>query len=589
MSNLLSLLKQKKFSPLFFVQFTGAFNDNIFKNALVILLAFNATILPTSISSTLALNITGALLILPFFLFSAIAGQLADSYEKTLIIFRLKVAEVVLMIFGAFGLWSENLFLIWGVIFGLGIQAAFFGPIKYSILPQLLNEDELIAGNALIESGTFLAILLGTILGGLLIVLDYGFLYVSFFGILTSIAGLIFSTLIPKAPSLLNESKISYNIFTESFKILKTTYHFPAIFKSVLAISWFWFIGALLLTEFPLIIKEIIGGNPSIVTLFLTVFSFGIISGAILSEKFSKQKVEIGLVPLGSLGMIIFLTLFIFNLDGFEHLGDGNISIFLESTNSFFILINLFFVSLSGGLFTVPLYAFIQETSPPDIRSRIIGANNIINSFFMVLSAIFTVILFNSGANLVTLLYSVVILHIIITTYIFIVIPEFIVRFVLWLIFILTYNIKTNINSVIPKEGSALIICNSISSFDPIFIFAAIYRPIKFPLSKKFYDRYPKLFNSIGAFPVDYSDFDNTLSLINEHLSSDEVVLFLIPKEGLSDNYLKLLNEIKESYSYPVIKADISGTEYSIFNNQLSLLKRIGSLKLRKVIKFTAV
>lgn len=585
MANLTKLLSQRKFAPIFFTQFTGAFNDNIFKNALIILLTFNSAILPSGISANLALNITGALLILPFFLFSAIAGQVADSYEKSKIAKQLKIAELVLIVFGCIGLATENIYLIWGVIFGLGIQAAFFGPIKYSILPQLLNDKELLGGNALIESGTFLAILLGTILGGILISVESGYIYVAILATITSVFGIVSSFYIPKAPSSLTAPSVSFNIYKETINIVKLTYGFPAIFKSILAVSWFWFLGALLLTEFPLIVKDIIGGDSAVVTAFLTIFSVGIIIGALTCEFLSKNKVEIGLVPLGSLGMIFFMVDLVLAFNSFDRLSDPTFVAFVSNRQSYRVMLDLLFLSIFGGLFTVPLYAFIQEVSPEGIRSRIISANNIFNSSFMVLSAVFTVTIFKLGGSFIDLLWCVIVLHIAITTYIYCVVPDFIARFLLWLVFATIYKVRTNANELLPNDGPALIVCNKKTSVDPFFIFAAIQRPVRFGISGIAYNKHPILFNAIGAFPVNKDEVHEAIAIANNLLAAGEIVVFMTGSINQTDyDIANSLEGIKQSYSYPVFHSEISGTDDSIFSSN-NFKTKFKNIKLKKLIQ----
>ena len=555
----------------------GAFNDNIFKNALIILLTFNASILPIGISDVMAVNISAALFILPYFIFSAIAGQMADFLEKSQLIFKLKVTEIVLMAIGTFALFTSNIYIMWAVLFGLGTQSAFFGPLKYSILPQHLEEKELIGGNALIESGTFLAILLGTIMGGVFIVKDYGNYYIAGLIILFSFIGCISSYFIPKAEPMKVGQKINLNIFKQTIEVIKIANEKSSVFKSILAISWFWFFGATLLSQFPILVKEIIAADSSVVTMFLTIFSIGIVIGSLLCEKMSFSKVEIGLVPFGSIGMILFLFDFCSNLQSFHKLNNAGLGVFLASNGSLTILIDLFFLSIFGGLFTVPLYAFIQDSANPENRSRIIGANNIINAIFMVSSAMLAVLVSKFGGNVIDILWVLLGLHILVSIYVFSVVPLFLIRFITWLITHTTYNIKKNGLENIPENGSALIVSNHLSLIDGLLIFSAIPRPIKFALNDSIYNKFPKVFEAMGAFPLNENNLEDkedfqTLGTIQKFLNNGFVVLYFpekkISENGEIQNFNSALIEIVAATKTPIIYSYLDGIENSSFANK---------------------
>lgn len=577
-----SLLKEKRFLPLFLTQFLGAFNDNVFKNALVILLAFKASILPSGLSDVLAVNISAGLFILPYFLFSAIAGQMADFREKSALIFKLKIIEVILMTLGSFALFGENVYLMWGVLFGLGVQSTFFGPIKYSILPQQLAEKELIGGNALIESGTFLAILLGTILGGILIVKDAGNIYISAIILFISVIGCISSYFIPKAEPLFLGQKVSFNIFKQSVEVIKIANQKSSVFKSILAISWFWFFGATLLSQFPILVKEVIGSSASLVTIFLTVFSIGIVIGSLLCEKLSFSKVEIGLVPFGSLGMIVFLLDFCFNLQSFEKLNSSELSVFLDADKSYHILIDLFLLSVFGGFFTVPLYAFIQEESAPENRSRIIGANNILNAIFMVVAAVFAVLVVKFTGSIINIFLGLLILHTLVSLYVFSVVPLFLIRFVTWMITHTVYAIKKEGLENIPNTGATLIIANHVTTIDGLLIFSAIPRPIKFGMDNEVFYKNAKMYESMGAYPLNNIIETNkshlTKEIIQEHLNAGEVVVYFpeikITENGELGNFGKDLEYLIEKNNCPILIAKTKGLWGSVFSNKHNGLKK---------------
>lgn len=590
-----SLLKEKRFLPLFLTQFLGAFNDNVFKNALVILLAFKASILPSGLSDVLAVNISAGLFILPYFLFSAIAGQMADFREKSALIFKLKIIEVILMTLGSFALFGENVYLMWGVLFGLGVQSTFFGPIKYSILPQQLAEKELIGGNALIESGTFLAILLGTILGGILIVKDAGNIYISAIILLISVIGCISSYFIPKAEPLFLGQKVSFNIFKQSVEVIKIANQKSSVFKSILAISWFWFFGATLLSQFPILVKEVIGSSASLVTIFLTVFSIGIVIGSLLCEKLSFSKVEIGLVPFGSLGMIVFLLDFCFNLQSFEKLNSSELSVFLDADKSYRILIDLFLLSVFGGFFTVPLYAFIQEEAAPENRSRIIGANNILNAIFMVVAAVFAVLVVNFTGSMINVFWGLLILHTLVSLYVFSVVPLFLIHFVTWIVTHTIYSVKKEGLENIPNTGATLIIANHVTTIDGLLVFSSIPRPVKFAIDENIYYRFPKMYESMGAFPLTNKKNETnksqlTTEKIKEYLNAGEVVVYFpeqkITENGELNDFSEDLVKIIRENNFQLVIAKLDGLWGSVFSRKNKGVSKYLSPIIRGKIKF---
>lgn len=574
-----SLLKEKRFLPLFLTQFLGAFNDNVFKNALIMLLTFNAAILPKEMTSAVAVNISSALFVLPYFLFSALAGQLADFKEKSALVFKLKILEVILMCIGTFSLFTSNVYLMWVVLFGLGTQSTFFGPLKYSILPQHLKEKELIGGNALVESGTFLAILTGTILGGVLIVKSSGEHLISLIILAISIIGCICAYFIPKANPLVSDQKVSFNIFKQSIEVIKIAREKKSVFQSILAISWFWFFGATLLSQFPLITKDIIGGDSIIVTLFLGVFSIGIMVGSLLCEKLSFSKVEIGLVPFGALGMIVFGIDLCFAFDAFNKLNNATIIQFMHAQNSYRILIDLFMLSVFGGFFTVPLYAFIQNASKPETRSRIIGANNIMNAIFMVGSAIFAIVVTKSGGHLIDILWGLMLLHFIVSLYVFSVVPEFLMRFIVWMLSHTIYRVKKEGMQNVPEEGAGLIICNHISFMDALIIFGSITRPVKFVMYYKIFNIpiLKFLFKAAGAIPIASKKendemMKNAFIRIEQYLDNGELVVIFpegaITHDGEMQDFKPGILKIIEKKHVDIIPSALSGLWGSMYSRK---------------------
>jgi len=432
MSSQFKLLKERRFLPLFITQFLGALNDNVLKNAMVILIAFQGAKL-TSASPSLMVNVCAGLFILPFFLFSATSGQLADKFEKSKLIQLVKVLEIVIMLIAAVGFWLPNLPWLLTALFLMGMHSTLFGPIKYSILPQHLHENEMVGGNGLIESGTFLAILLGTILGGTLIGLgEFGAHLVAGTCFAIAIMGYIASRGIPKAPAPEPDMVINWNPFTETWRNLAALKQNRTVFLAILGISWFWFYGAVFLSQFPAFAKDYLGGSEGLVTLLLAIFSIGIGLGSLLCEKLSKHTVEPGLVPLGSIGLTLFAIDLWFFSPHAGALGLGVIE-FLDNAGSIHILIDLVMIGVFGGFYCVPLYALMQTRSEESHRSRIIAANNIMNAAFMVVAALLAIVLLSFGITVPQIFLLTGIVNAGIAIYIYSLVPEFTNRFVVWI------------------------------------------------------------------------------------------------------------------------------------------------------------
>ena len=480
------LLRERRFLPFFCTQFLGAFNDNVYKNALVILLAFHAASL-TAINPGTLVNLCAGLFILPFFLFSATAGQIADKYDKASIIRYVKLLEIAIMFAGAAGFFFQNVALLMAVLFLMGLHSTIFGPVKYSILPQHLRPTEIVGGNGLVEMGTFLAILLGTILGGLLVAQAQFALYVSATVVSIAVLGYLASRAIPAAPPAAPDLKINWNPLTESWANLQFTRRNRTVFLSVLGVSWFWFYGATLLTQLPNYCKEVLGGNEQVATVMLAVFSVGVGSGSLLCERLSGHKVEIGLVPFGSIGLSVFaLDLFFAS-----PVGGGTTLIgaaeFLARAGSARILFDLVMIGVFGGFYIVPLYALIQTRSERSHQSRIIAGNNILNALFMVASAALSALLLYAGYTIPQIFLAIGLLNALVAVYIYTLVPEFLMRFLIWLLMHTVYRLEKRGLENIPDEGAALIVCNHVSFVDALIIVAASRRPIRFVMDHQIF------------------------------------------------------------------------------------------------------
>ncbi|SUD90452.1 MFS transporter [Psychrobacter phenylpyruvicus] len=396
MASQFTLFRSRRFTPMFFTQFLGAFNDNFFKQALLLLLTYSAAA-KIGASVSLLNNLAAMLFILPFFLFSALAGQLADKYEKSRLTLYIKVLEIVIMVFAAFGLIFEIYWLLFVALFLLGAQSTFFGPIKYAYLPQAMHKNELVGANALFQTGTSLSILMGMIIAGMFTQMDNHLYWVSAMALLIAGLGLLSSKFIPNMPAVEPDIKINWNIFSTSMDTIKYLYSLPLLFFIVLGNSWFWFYGATFITQTPEFSKVILNGNESVVIFLLTLFSVGVSAGSLLCKTLTKNQVSFKLLPFGIAGLSLFaidlyFSLSALNINSSSLLGISELS---QVSGSWRVFADLFFLGFSGGLYIVPLYAAMQAYSPISHRARVIGANNIFNAIFMVASAIFAIVILN--------------------------------------------------------------------------------------------------------------------------------------------------------------------------------------------------
>ena len=504
MSSQFGLLHERRFLPFFLTQFLGAFNDNLFKNALVVLITFQAARY-TALSPGVLVNLAAGIFILPFFLFSASAGQLADKFEKSRLIRLVKLAEILIMALAALAFALDSLGLLLTTLFLMGTQSSLFGPVKYAILPAHLREHELVGGNALVESGTFVAILLGTIAGGVMIATADGALSVSMAALVVAAVGYLASRHIPAAPIADAALTIGWNPLTETWRNIGFARSNRTVFLSILGISWFWFYGALFLSQFPGYAREMLGGDEHTVTLLLAVFSVGIGVGSLLCERLSGRHVEIGLVPFGSIG----LSLFAFDLwwasPAVAHAGPPlPIGVVLEQALTWRVVFDLVMIGAFGGLFIVPLYALVQSRSDAACRSRVIAGNNILNAAFMVVAALLGAALLAAGATIPQLILLTAVLNAAVAIYIYSLVPEFLLRFIVWLLVHLVYRLRIDGEAHVPTTGPALIVANHVSFVDALVIMAACRRPIRFVMDHKIF-RWPILsfaFRTSRAIPI---------------------------------------------------------------------------------------
>ncbi len=502
--NQFRLLGERRFAPFFVTQFLGVLNDNVYKNALVILVAFHATSL-TTLAPDVLVNLAGALFILPFFLFSATAGQLADKYDKAAIMRLVKLFEIAIMVIGAIGFVRGNLALLLGALFLMGLHSTVFGPVKYAILPQTLRDEELVGGNALVETGTSLAILAGTIAGGVLVAAASGptvLVPAATIGIAT--AGYLASRFVPAVRPPMPQLRVNWNPVTETWANFQFTRRNRTVFLSILGVSWFWFYGAMFLTQFPVYARTWLGGGESVVTLLLTVFSVGIGIGSLLCERMSGHKVELGLVPFGAIGLSVFALDLFFATPGPAAEQGLTVLEFLSAGGTARVLADLFLIALFGGFFIVPLYALIQSRSERSHQSRIIAGNNILNSLFIVAAALIAAGFLHLGATVPQLFLLTGLFNVAVAAIIFTLVPEFLMRFLAWLLIHAVYRLEKSGLEHVPEKGPALIVCNHVSFVDAVVIMAACRRPIRFVMDHNIF-KVPVLnfiFRTSGAIPI---------------------------------------------------------------------------------------
>ncbi len=398
MSNQFALLKTRRFLPLFVVQILGAFNDNVFKNAMIILFTYRAAENAT-IDGNLLVTIAAGVFILPFFLFSALAGQIADKFEKSALVRKIKFAEILIMSAGAAAFYIGNSWLLMGILFMMGTQSAFFGPLKYGILPEHLKEEELVGGNALIDAATFLAILGGTIGGSLLILRAGGDMAVSISIISIALLGWLASLKIPKASIGDARIQITANIFRSSYEIIQHCRQTRAVFLSVMGISWFWLVGAALLVLLPPLVSNAFNGDETVVTLLLCAFSIGIGIGSLLCNKILNGEVSAKYAALSLLFMAGFMTDFAFAVGDYAQSSTALGHMEFLNNGGWRVFLDLSAISITAGIFVVPLYALIQDRGDKEHHARIIAGLNIVNSLAMVISSLIVMALFTLEAD----------------------------------------------------------------------------------------------------------------------------------------------------------------------------------------------
>lgn len=565
------VVKDKRFWPLFWTQFLGALNDNFLKNALVVLVTFKGITL-AGLDSGSIVALAGGLFILPFFLFSPLAGQLADKYEKSRLVRATKYWEVAIMVVASFGLISGNYILLLAVLFMAGLQAALFGPVKYSMLPDLVRADELVEVNAYVELGTFLAILLGTIGGGVVVSLPGGEYWLCGILMMLAIAGVITAVNVRPVKIACPDLQVRANPFPgirDSIALLREK---PAVWNSVLGISWFWFFGAAILSILPVYCKDYLGAGEHVVTFFLAMFTLGIGLGSVLCEKLSFHRVELGLVPIGSIGMTVFLVdLFRARPDwGVDPAHVLTASEFLATSIGPRLLVDFFLMSVFGGLFILPLYTLIQQRSEPESRSRVIAANNIVNAIFMVVASVCVIFFHKMHLTYPQIFLILTLANLVVAFYIYSIVPEFTLRFWSWIVSRALYRIRFSGEANIPTEGPALLICNHVSFVDWLIISGCCKRPVRFIMYYKFFQipLVNRIMKQAKVIPIcgakeDPELLQNAYDRISEELAAGELVCIFpegkITRDGNLDGFRNGVEKILKRNPVPVVPMVLKG------------------------------
>jgi 1-acyl-sn-glycerol-3-phosphate acyltransferase len=484
--NQFALLRQRRFAPFFWTQFAGAANDNLFKFAFTVMVTYQLQVawLPPALAGL----VIGALFILPFLLFSATSGQLADKLDKRSLILFVKWLEVAIMVLAAFGFFSANVPVLLACTFLMGLHSTLFGPVKFAYLPQHLGERELTGGNGMVEMGTFVAILLGNVAGGLIVAVpQVGPLWVGISCIALALAGRLVAQAIPASPATDPGLTINWNPFTETWRNLKLAHGNVVVFRSLLGISWMWFFGAVFLSQFPSFAKEVLHGNEQVASLLLVVFSVGIGAGSLMCEMLSRRHVDIGLVPMGAIGMTVFAGDLYFASRGLPPSASLTLAQFLAMPAHWRVMADLALLSFFAGLYSVPMYALIQLRAQPTHRARIIAANNILNALFMIASSILAGALLKAGATIPQIFLLVGLANAVVAFYIFLLVPEYLIRFSAWMATHVIYRFRVRGEEHIPVAGPAILACNHVSFVDAVLLMAASPRPIYFVMDHRIF------------------------------------------------------------------------------------------------------
>ena len=574
--NQFALLGQRRFAPFFWVQFLGAGNDNVFKFAFTVLVTYQLQVawLPAQMAGL----VIGALFILPFLLFSATSGQLADKYPKERLIRFVKSLEIAIMVLAGWGFMQQHVPVLLACVFLMGLHSTIFGPVKFAYLPQHLSERELTGGNGMVEMGTFVAILLGNVAGGLLIAVpQIGPTYVAVACLALAILGRALAQVVPSSPATDPGLTINWNPFTETWGNLLLAHGNIVVFRSLLGISWMWFFGAVFLSQFPSFARDVLHGNEQVASLLLVVFSIGIGVGALLCELLSRRHVEIGLVPMGAIGMSVFSIDLYFASRGLPPATSLTLGQFMAQIAHWRVLVDLGLLSLFAGIYSVPMYALIQIRCQPTHRARIIAANNILNALFMIVSSIGVGALLSAGFTIPQVFLIVGLLNAVVAFYIFLVVPEYLLRFLAWLLTHFVYRFKVRGDQHIPTTGAAILVCNHVSFVDAVLLMAASPRPIRFIMDHRIFATpvLGTLFKLAKAIPIapqkeDPLAYERAFAEARKVLAEGDLLCIFpeggISKDGQLGEFKGGVMKVLQTHPVPVVPLALSNLWGSYFS-----------------------
>ncbi len=573
-----SLLNKRRFLPYFLTQALGAFNDNLYKNALLLLITFGG--ISAQSDSALLTNLAAGLFILPFFLFSPIAGQIADKLEKSQLIRWVKGLEVIIMSLAATAILMGNIWMMMVLLFLMGLQSAIFGPVKFALLPQQLNDEELVGGNALVEMGTFLAILIGTITAGIFFDFEQGQYWIAGGVVVFAILGFLSSQYIPTAAANDPNLKINWNPFSEMVNTIRQARENRSVYLSIMAISWFWFIGASYLTQFPNFARDYLGGSTQVVTLLLTLFSLGVAIGSLLCEKLSGHKIELGIVPIGSIGMSVFGIDLYFAVTGIQVVDGMSAMAFIQQVDNWRLMFDIAMVSAFGGLFVVPLQALIQHRSEEKNRAQIIAANNMLNAIFMVASAAIGILaLVVIELTIPEYFLVLAIMNIVVAAYVYTRVPEFVLRLFIWMLGHTLYRVQDKGLENIPATGPAVLVCNHVSYVDAMLIGGTYHRPIRFVMDRSIAEMkgLKTFFKIAKTIPIcspksDIDVYENAFKRIKEELDNGELICIFpegkLTTDGEVDTFKSGIERILKDSPVPVVPMALNGLWGSFFSHK---------------------
>jgi 1-acyl-sn-glycerol-3-phosphate acyltransferase len=585
--NQFELLRQRRFLPFFLTQSLGAFNDNVYRQAIIGLLFWMGV---AGDERTLYTNLAPAIFILPYFLFSATAGQIAEKLEKSKLIRITTTMEIAIMSFAAIGFLTQNMIVLLIALFCTGVQSALFGPVKYSILPSVLRPEELTGGNGLVEMGTSVSILVGMLLGGMIFKVagEQGPIVAAISIILLAIAGNLVSRAIPRAEAGAPDLQVHWNPIPESVHVMRLVRKQAVVRNAVLGVSWFWFVGTVITAQLPTYAETHLGGDETFYLTALAVFSVATGIGSILCEKLSARTVEIGLVPLGAFGMSAFLFWLYFAQTTTATTTGLDLAGYLRQPGAWRVPLALTGIGVFAGFYVVPLFALIQSRTPKSELSRVIAGMNIQNAALIVLAAVLGIVTQRFfGWTIPQVFLALAIANTLVAIWIFTIVPEFLMRFLSWVIVRVLYRLRARgIEEFVPDEGPAIIVCNHVTYMDALLLSASIPRPVRFVMYYKIFEIpvMKWIFRTAKTIPIagareDPALMQRAFDEVDAALAEGEIVGIFpegaLTKDGDIAAFKSGIERILERRPVPVVPMALRGMWTSMWSRRDGRLKRM--------------